>query len=151
MIAGLQVLNHDLLFSVPYCLFLNSLLKETTCKVMVDHLESRGTPWRHCASHVKVRGTLSKMDVRAHVEEKLLVAISDCDSILDTMTRSTKLGNNMTCMREKRCFMSSLIFGTSVRESSWVTSPASLKFITSKIIDKMQSFSFLFLVVKQVV
>ena len=30
---------------------------------MVDHLQSRGTPCRLCASHVKVHGTLSKMDV----------------------------------------------------------------------------------------
>ena len=32
---------------------------------MVDHLQSRVTPWRQCASHVKVRGTLLKMDVLA--------------------------------------------------------------------------------------
>ena len=31
---------------------------------MVDHLQSRVTPWRQYASHVKVRGTLSKMDVK---------------------------------------------------------------------------------------
>ena len=30
---------------------------------MVDHLQSHGTPWRQCANHVKVRGTLSKMVV----------------------------------------------------------------------------------------
>ena len=30
---------------------------------MVDHLQSRVTPWRQYAIHVKVRGTLSKMDV----------------------------------------------------------------------------------------
>ena len=30
-----------------------------------NHLQSRGTPWRQCASHVKVRGTSSKMDVKA--------------------------------------------------------------------------------------
>ena len=30
---------------------------------MVDHLQLRVTPWRQYASHVKVRGTLSKMDV----------------------------------------------------------------------------------------
>ena len=30
---------------------------------MVDHLQSRVTPWRQYASHVNVRGTLSKMDV----------------------------------------------------------------------------------------
>ena len=32
---------------------------------MVDHLQSRVTPWRQYASHVKVRGTLSKMDATA--------------------------------------------------------------------------------------
>ena len=30
---------------------------------MVDHLQSRVTPWRQFASHVKVRGTSAKMDV----------------------------------------------------------------------------------------
>ena len=30
---------------------------------MVDHLPSHVTPWRQYTSHVKVRGTLSKMDV----------------------------------------------------------------------------------------
>ena len=30
---------------------------------MVDHLQSRVTPWRQYASHVEVRGTSSKMDV----------------------------------------------------------------------------------------
>ena len=30
---------------------------------MVDHLQSRVIPWRQYASHVKGRGTLSKMDV----------------------------------------------------------------------------------------
>ena len=30
---------------------------------MVDHLQSRVTPWRQYTSHVKVWGTLSKMDV----------------------------------------------------------------------------------------
>ena len=30
---------------------------------MVDHLQSRVTPWRQYASHVKARSTLSKMDV----------------------------------------------------------------------------------------
>ena len=33
---------------------------------MVDHLQSRVTPWHQYASHVKVRGTLSKMDVIDH-------------------------------------------------------------------------------------
>ena len=32
---------------------------------MVDHLQSRVTPWRQYTSHVKVRGTLSKMEVSA--------------------------------------------------------------------------------------
>ena len=58
------MLNHDLLFSVPCCFLLDSVIKEATCNVMVDHLQSRVTPWRQYASHVKVRGTLSKMDVR---------------------------------------------------------------------------------------
>ena len=30
---------------------------------MVDHLQSRVMPWRKYASNVKVRGTLSKIDV----------------------------------------------------------------------------------------
>ena len=55
--------QHDLLLSVPCCLLLDSLLKETTCKVTVDHLQSRSTLWHQCANHVKVHGTLSKMDV----------------------------------------------------------------------------------------
>ena len=46
--------QHDLLLSVSCCLLLDSLLKETTCKVMVDHLQSRGAPWHQCANHVKV-------------------------------------------------------------------------------------------------
>ena len=37
--------------------------QKTTCNVMADHLQSRVMPWRQYASHVKVRGTLSKMDV----------------------------------------------------------------------------------------
>ena len=57
------MLNHNLLFSVPCCFLLDRLIKETTCNVMVDHLESRVTPWRQYASHVKVRGTLLKIDV----------------------------------------------------------------------------------------
>ena len=31
---------------------------------MVDHLRSRVTPWHQYESHVRVRGTLLKMDVR---------------------------------------------------------------------------------------
>ena len=61
LITLLQVLNHDLLFSVPCCLPLDGLLNETACNVMVDHLQSRSLPWRQCASHVKVRGALSKI------------------------------------------------------------------------------------------
>ena len=38
---------------------------------MVDHLQSRVTPWRQYASHVKVRGTLSKMDVQILIEAEL--------------------------------------------------------------------------------
>ena len=63
LITWLQVLNHDLLFSIPCCFLLDGLIKETICNVMVDHLQSRVTPWRQYASHVKVRGILSKMDV----------------------------------------------------------------------------------------
>ena len=43
---------------------MDRLNKETTCNVMVDHLQSHVTPWRQYTSHVKVRGTLSKMDVQ---------------------------------------------------------------------------------------
>ena len=57
------MLDHDLLLSVPCCFLLDRLIKEATCNVIVDHLQSRVTPWRRYASHVKVRGTLSKMDV----------------------------------------------------------------------------------------
>ena len=57
------MLNHDLLFSVLCCFLLDRLNKETTCNVMVDHLQSHVTPWRQYTSHVTVRGTLSKMDV----------------------------------------------------------------------------------------
>ena len=38
---------------------------------MVDHLQSRVTPWRQYTSHVKVRGTLSKMDVPAMKSHKV--------------------------------------------------------------------------------
>ena len=65
-----QVLNHDLLFSVPSCLLFDDLIKETTCNVMVDHLQSRVTPWRQYARHVKVRGISSKMDVHIPMNEK---------------------------------------------------------------------------------
>ena len=68
-------------FSVPCCLPLDGLLKETiqythvrfikplrdNKKVMVDHLQSRGTPWCHCTNHVEVLHTLSKMDVPTHL------------------------------------------------------------------------------------
>ena len=63
LITWLQVLNHELLFSVPCCFLLDGLIKETICSVMVDHLQSRVAPWRQYASHLKVRGTLLKMDV----------------------------------------------------------------------------------------
>ena len=56
------MLNHNLLFSVPCCLIGDGLIKETACNVMVDHLQSRVTPWRQCTSHVKVRGTSSQID-----------------------------------------------------------------------------------------
>ena len=80
LITWLQVLNHDLLFSAPCCFLLDGLIKEATCNVMVDHLQSRVTPSRQYASHVKVRGTLSKIDVprgsslsRVHVNRPLFV------------------------------------------------------------------------------
>ena len=63
LITWLQVLNHDPLFSVPSCLLLDDLIKETTCNVMVNHLQSHVTRWSQYASHVKVRGTSSKIDV----------------------------------------------------------------------------------------
>ena len=66
------MLNHDLLFSVPCCFLLDRLIKEATSNVMVDHLQSRVTPWRQYASHVKVRGTLSKMDVKGKNKKKSL-------------------------------------------------------------------------------
>ena len=37
---------------------------------MVDHLQSRVTPWRQYASPVKVRGTLSKMDVHVKLKNR---------------------------------------------------------------------------------
>ena len=58
------MLNHDLLFSVPCYFLLGRLNKETTRNVMVDHLQSHVTPWRQYTSQLKVRGTLSKMDVK---------------------------------------------------------------------------------------
>ena len=67
------MLNHDLLFSVLCCFLPDRLIKEATCNVMVDHLQSRATPWRQYASHVKVRGTLSKL----YVPNKILKACSD--------------------------------------------------------------------------
>ena len=48
-------------FRVVY--FLDGIIKENTCNVMVDHLQSRVTLWRQYASHVKVRDTSSKIDV----------------------------------------------------------------------------------------
>ena len=71
------MLNHDLLFSVPSCLRLNGLINETICNVMVDHLQSRVTPWCQYASHVKVRSTFSKMDV--------LVAINNNHNLFDIL------------------------------------------------------------------
>ena len=40
---------------------LSGLIKETTCNVMADHLQSRVMRWHQYASYVKVRGTLLKM------------------------------------------------------------------------------------------
>ena len=53
-----SALNYHILFSVPCCLLLDCLIKETTY-VMADHLQSRVTPWRQYASHVKVCSTSS--------------------------------------------------------------------------------------------
>ena len=82
------MLNHDLLFSVPCCFLLDRLVKEATCNVMVDHLQSRVTPWRQYASHVKVRGTLSKMDVQ---ETPLIFRIYDPDFERKSKRKGTKL------------------------------------------------------------
>ena len=69
--------QHDLLFSVPCCFLLDRLIKEATCNVMVDHLQSRVTPWRQYASHVKVRRTLSKMDVYKHMKRAVPICLRD--------------------------------------------------------------------------
>ena len=82
------MLNHDLLFSVPCCFLLDRLVKEATCNVMVDHLQSRVTPWGQYASHVKVRGTLSKMDVQ---ETPLIFRIYDPDFERKSKRKGTKL------------------------------------------------------------
>ena len=42
-----------------------------TCNVMVDHFQSHVTPWHQYTSHVKVHGTLSKMDVWLFQERSL--------------------------------------------------------------------------------
>ena len=39
---------------------------------MFDHLQSRGTQWRQCANYVKVRGTLSKIDVHSKIKNILM-------------------------------------------------------------------------------
>ena len=46
---------------------------------MVDHLQSRVTPQRQYASHVKVRGTLSKIDV---LMKKVRVNLINLESLL---------------------------------------------------------------------
>ena len=76
LITWLQVLNRALLFSVLCCLLLDGLLKKPPAstlyvclfrplrskkEVMVDHLQSRDMPWRYCLNHVKVCGTLLKL------------------------------------------------------------------------------------------
>ena len=43
---------------------------------MVDHLQSRVTPWRQYASHVKVGGTLSKMDVNKENQATMGYSVS---------------------------------------------------------------------------
>ena len=69
------MLNHDILFSVPCCFLLDRLIKETTCNGMDDHLQSRVTPCRQYASHVKVRGTLSKMDLERSAHWRLIITV----------------------------------------------------------------------------
>ena len=60
---------------------------------MVDHLQSRGMPWRQYASHVKVRGTLSKLDVLRQVEHCLLQMITcEMKNVRSTM-------NTLHCVR----------------------------------------------------
>ena len=73
-----EVLNHDLLFSVPCCFLLDHLIKETTCNVMIDHLQSRVPPWRQYVRHVKVRGTFPKMDVSLDVLMNVLRCTHEC-------------------------------------------------------------------------
>ena len=71
------MLNHDLLFSVSCCFLLDRFIKEATCNVMVDHLQSRVTPWRQYASHVNVRSTLSKMDVHEIINSYMFRSVWD--------------------------------------------------------------------------
>ena len=94
------MLNHDLLFSVPCCFLLDGLIKEATCNVMVDHLQSRVTSWRQYASHVKVRGTLSKMDVS--LEKKLF----DNEFKRNTMQNYGKVEN--CCFMELKYLLNGL-------------------------------------------
>ena len=83
------MLNRDLLFSFPCCLLLDGPVKENHLQVMVDHLQSRGTPCRLCTSDVKVRGTLSKMDVL------------DLDRILDSISSGYNKSPSKTVTRKR--------------------------------------------------
>ena len=88
------MLNHDLLFSVPCCFLLDGLIKEATCNVMVDHLQSRVTPWRQYTSHVKVRGTLSKIDVILffeHFFQHSGIFVNKCNSVYTEIVKCFKV------------------------------------------------------------
>ena len=50
---------------------LNGLIKETTCDVMVAHLQSHAMPWHQYARHMQVHGTSLKMDVWLAFKERL--------------------------------------------------------------------------------
>ena len=50
---------------------LNGLIKETTCDVMVAHLQSHAMPWHQYAGHMQAHGTSLKMDVWLAFKERL--------------------------------------------------------------------------------
>ena len=50
-----------------------------TCNVMVDHLQKRVIPLRQYANHVKVRGTLSKMDVPTQKSNNRALFVTTCN------------------------------------------------------------------------
>ena len=61
---------------------------------MVDHLQSRVTPWRQYAIHVKVRGTLLKMDV-VRVASELKQSLNIEDEEITTKQLSQKVKNQL--------------------------------------------------------